>query len=211
MVALGRLPAIDERDNLHLMTIAPTQRVRQFWITGPILDQDGIGACVGFGWKQFLQTIPRRTLVGPSGFDIYYAAQKIDEWPGESYEGSSVRAGAKVLQAMGYLSEYLWAPSILAVKNWVLQRGPVVVGTNWYTGMFATNKDGFVSITGQVEGGHCYLINGYSTAQNAFQCTNSWSKNWGRNGKFWIHYNVMNLLLFGEGGEACTTTEKRII
>lgn len=208
MPEFGRLPAPDTRDRMHLMGAVPTLRTQMFWITGPVLDQGAEPACVGYAWKQFLQTTPRRTLVGPSGQLIYNEAQFVDEWPGENYAGTSVRAGAKVLSGRGHLTEYIWGFDVGTLQNYILTRGPVVLGTMWYQGMYTPDKNGWVYPTGGVAGGHAYVACGYSSVKNAFRCINSWSRGWGQLGKFWLHKAELARLL-QEGGEGCSAIEKR--
>lgn len=209
MPALGRLPAPDTRDRMHLMQLQATPRTQMFWITGPVLDQGNEPACVGYAWKQFLQTTPRRTLVGPRAPEIYYEAQLIDEWPGEGYAGTSVRAGARVLANRGYLTEYIWGFDADTIINYVLTRGPVILGTNWYTGMMRPDANGWVYPTGMLEGGHAYEVCGYSRIRTAVQCLNSWGVGWGKKGKFWLHKDELALLL-AQGGEGCSAIEKRV-
>jgi hypothetical protein len=63
------------------------------------LDQGKEGACVGFAWSHELAAYPVRVEVDDefARSKIYAEAQKIDEWPGEAYHGTSVLAGAKVV------------------------------------------------------------------------------------------------------------------
>lgn len=61
-------------------------------------DQGQEGACVGFATARALTMIERKRF---DGRDIYHRAQKIDEWPGEAYEGTSVRAGIDVVREEG--------------------------------------------------------------------------------------------------------------
>lgn len=212
MPEFGRLEAPDTRDRMYLMQLQATLRTQMFWITGPVLDQGDEPACVGFAWKQFLQTTPRRTLVGPSGQVIYQEAQHVDEWEGNAYAGTSVRAGAKVLTSRGHLTEYIWGFDVPSLQNYVLTRGPVVLGTNWYQGMSTPDKNGWVYPTGSITGGHAYVACGYSSARSAFRCMNSWKNHdgtwWGQNGKFWLHKDELARLL-QDGGEGCSAIEKR--
>ncbi len=211
MPAFGRLDAVDDRDHLHRMALAVGQvtRTDMHWITGPVLDQGQQPHCVGYAWKQFLQTTPRRTLVGPGGDTIYHEAQQVDEWPGESYDGTSVRAGAKVLTSRGQLNEYIWGFDVETVRGYVLMRGPVTIGSIWYDGMMNPDTNGWVYRTGNMVGGHAYLACGYSSKRNAFRCVNSWGLGWGQRGKFWLHRDELAALM-QQGGEACSAIEKRV-
>lgn len=208
MPEFGRLRFEDQRDRLHLIQLQATPRTQMFWITGPVLNQGNEPACVGYAWKQFLQTTPRRTLVGPGGSVIYKEAQLVDEWPGENYDGTSVRAGAKVLTSRGHLTEYIWGFDITTLANYILTRGPVVLGTMWYSGMMQPDANGWVFPQGNIVGGHAYLACGYSHVRNAFRCLNSWGNGWGQKGKFWLHKDELSQLLT-QGGEGCSAIEKR--
>lgn len=209
---LGRLPsAPDDRDRLYpmrsLFGAVPPVLTRHHR-TGPVLDQGNTPQCVGYAFRQLLNTAPVMQQGGPSATDIYREAQRIDEWPGEGYEGTSVRAGAKVLHALGYLSAYHWATRPEDVRDYVLASGPVVVGTDWYTGMFTTDRDGYMSVAGQIVGGHAYVICGYSTGRSAFRMINSWGKAFGQAGRAWIRFEDLGRLL-ASNGEACAAAEVR--
>lgn len=214
---LGRLPAVDERDSKYPMRKAlgpePVSFLRfwRFWRTGQVLDQGAQPHCVGFAWRQFLQSAPMMTTEAPNGNEIYHEAQKLDEWPGEDYDGTSVRGGAKALsQSWHHVKSYVWAQSPDELKAWVLTKGPVVVGTNWYSSMFDVNPLGEVSVTGYPVGGHAYLIVGYNRITRRYRCLNSWGKGWGQGGRFWMKDKDMHDLLFVDGGEACAAIEQKV-
>lgn len=62
-------------------------------------DQGAEGACVGFGISRMASLLNRKR------YDarwLYHEAQKVDEWPGEDYDGTSVRAGLDVLRTRGH-------------------------------------------------------------------------------------------------------------
>ena len=113
MYGLGRLPVEDKRDALHPMSarllVGELLPPFQYWRPGPVLDQGQFPHCVGYAWSGWLQASPTRTRTGPLPTLIYTESQKVDEWPGESYDGTSVRAGAKFLSTQGRISEYVWA------------------------------------------------------------------------------------------------------
>jgi C1A family cysteine protease len=218
---LGRHAAPDERDKLHPLRALLPSRVAlpesKHWVTGPVLDQGATGSCVGHAWAGWLTASPMRTKNGPSPYQIYRECVVLDEWAANDMEanlsdtelqwGTSVRAGAKALEARGHIQEYLWAFDLDTIKRYVLLRGTVVMGTDWYTGFFEPNSKGFVKPTGIIEGGHAYVCNGYSKIQKAFRCLNSWGPAWGQKGRFWIAEDVMAQLL-KDGGEAASAIEK---
>lgn len=186
----------------------------------PVLDQGREGACVGFGCTNELRFNP----VPVAGLDakfarekIYWFAQKIDQWaggayPGASpqYEGTSVRAGIKVLQTMGYVGEYRWAFSEdeLALA---MTLGPVIIGVDWYKGMFKPNSRGYLRPTGGKVGGHCCLVIGLKvtapTGSGYYTIYNSWGPGWGNKGTARISRADMRKLL-DDGGEAAIITQR---
>lgn len=206
---LGRLPAADERDAQFRMASPPlTLPAYRYYSTGPVLDQGAYPYCVGYAWRQWLSSALLKTKTGPTAPTIYSEAQKVDEWPGEDYGGTSVRGGAKVLQTLGHISNYVWAWDALTVKNFILSgQGTTVVGSNWYEDMFTPNQDGFLTPTGPLVGGHAYLIVGFSQDRNAFRMINSWGRVWGESGRAWVRYEDLQLLI-SQDGEACTAYEK---
>jgi hypothetical protein len=207
---LGRVFIPDDRDrSFPMRAVLPDESRRtwrNWWPGGLWADQGSTSSCVGHAWAHWVEDGPvsHRGSVDP--MRIYHEAQKVDEWPGEGYDGTSVRAGAKVLQSDGLIAGYRWATTVDDVELAILEAGPVVVGTNWYTGMFRPDAKGYVHATGQVEGGHAYLVNGYSRIAERFRCKNSWGRSWGRRGHFYVGRDVLAQLL-SERGEACLAVE----
>jgi hypothetical protein len=208
----GRLLSLDERDLKHPMraSLSPQERklvTSRHWITGPVLDQGPHPFCVGFSWRQWLTSTPYRTVSGPAPVSIYREAQKLDEWPGEDYPGTSVRAGAKVLQQLGHIREYLWAWDVDTLRAFVLNRGCIVMGTDWFTGMYDVRPDGVLEVSGDYDGGHAWLVVGFSQKRNQFRMLNSWGPAWGQNGRAWLSVDTMHHLLVEKAGEACSALE----
>ena len=212
---LGRLAAPDDRDARFLMAAAipsATTRSWRYWNQGGWWgDQGSRPWCVEFSWHHWVADGPVTHGRGPR-WDIgqvYREAQMIDEWPGTDYDGTSVRAGAKVLQRLGYISEYRWAWDGDTVVRAVLEAGPVVVGTWWTTGLSNPDREGIIRYTGAVEGGHAYLINGVNTRRGLARVKNSWGRRWGRKGTAWLPLEDLDRLIRDEG-EACLAVERRL-
>lgn len=178
----------------------------KYWAEGPWQgDQGNTPQCVGYAWAHWLSGHPIRQWLSPYG--IYRMAQHEDEWEGENYDGTSVRAGAKVLKALGYIHEYRWAKSVEALVTCVLQHGPVVVGTDWREGMMETDENGFIHAEGLVLGGHAYIVNGVNTREEKARVRNSWGLDWGDSGKAYIHLKSLDKLIKAQG-EACVAIER---
>lgn len=198
--------------------------------SGPILNQSAVvstGTCVAHGWTSKINAAPIMQKMHLTPYDFYRRIVAIDEWPSNDYEagapdhmlqsGTSVRAGAKMTVELGYGVNYLWANSAEDVRSWVLAGfGGVVMGTLWLSDMMRTDSDGFVSFAGSEEGGHCYYINGWNDAVKrngkkipAARCQNSWGKEWGQGGRFWMTMDDLEKAV-RYAGEACALTEQRV-
>lgn len=127
-----------------------------------------------------------------------------NSYPGASpfYEGTSVLAGAKIIQKLGYIKEYRWAFGVEELALAVGYCGPAVLGIPWYEGMFEPMGCGFLHIGGGLAGGHSILCHGVDAKQKLFKLHNSWGKSWGTNGEALVTWDEMDRLLH-EGGEAC--------
>jgi hypothetical protein len=203
----GRRFALDYRDGDHLLRAVtpPTRPRRKTWRLSARLDQGWYPHCVGYAWKHFLLATPRQQ-GAETGPGIYHGAQVLDEWPGENYQGTSVRAGAKFLVERGLVESYRWAFSAEDVLNAVGNFGPVVMGTDWTSGMSDPTSEGIMRFTGSLQGGHAYVILGYSDARGLALVHNSWGASWGINGRAWFPHEDLEAAI-REAGEACMAVE----
>lgn len=216
MPGLGRRFAPDHRDAAFplraLLPAAPSTRTYRYWgAQGFWFDQGERPICVGAAWAEWLEDGP----VGQGGIapvvspeTIYADAQKIDEWADSPHEGTSVRAGAKTLQSRGFIRSYHWATTVQEIVAALLDVGPVVVGTNWYSDMFEADEAGLVHIGGALAGGHAYLLDGISVPHKLIRFKNSWGRAWSKNGFGYLAFEDMDHLLH-EDGEACLAVEIR--
>lgn len=179
------------------------------WSCTQVLDQGQEGACVGFGWSGELAARPA---VVPGVSDetarhLYHAAQLVDEWDGENYEGTSVLAGAKVVQSAGFMDEYRWAFSLQDVLLTLGYHGPVVIGVNWRSGMWDIDAEGWVHATGDVVGGHCVFLRAVNVRQHGVLIQNSWGLGWGMNGCAHLSWDDLAVLL-DDQGDACVPVKR---
>jgi hypothetical protein len=226
---LGRIDSPDERDRGYPMAAvvrAPAVALRRrfWWQRGWWGDQGNTPQCVAYSWLHWVADGPAtsRSLGRLQGTPapyidprvLYCRAQQLDPWPGDcesprqlQYSGTSIRAGAKALQEMGFVGNYWWAWHLEPVVQAILTTGPVIVGTPWYEGM-SHPVDGVCRPTGSYEGGHAYILNGVNVDQRRLRLKNSWGTGWGRNGGAWVSFDDMERLL-ADGGEAVLATETR--
>ena len=217
----GRRAATDVRDHLYRAPLKrPTPGVTsRTWYAGPALDQGYTSQCVAYSATGYLLAGPVRNLRQPFPTieALYKECQRNDEWDGEDYDGTSVRAVFKVLQREGYIDRYVWAYDARTVANWILTTSPVNVGTSWLDSMMDMDKAGFVRVFAndnpQVVDGHAYTLIGANTLKKcpdgtvgALRILNSWGGSWGQNGRAWISFVDFDILM-REDGEACTAVE----
>src|SRR5882672_8660815 len=113
----ARPDTLDFRDRMFEPTLieVPTSRPLEQYRKAkvPVLDQGDQGACTGFGLATVIhyllrtrRVVPDRKIVSP--WMIYDMARRYDEWPGETYEGSSARGAMKGWHKHGVCSADNW-------------------------------------------------------------------------------------------------------
>jgi len=210
----------DERSRSYSIPTYTTMRGYRYWEEGPALDQLEKGYCVGFGWTGELNAEPIRT--GLATFDfaasMFHLALRYDQISGEADDtGTSVLAGGKAAQKMGFISEYRWCFSVDEVARGIYNHGPVVIGIPWLSSMFEPiYLDGhdaseprvpdypILDCSGDEAGGHCALLTGFTRFGNEewFRLRNSWGEDWGLRGSAMIRKNDLARLLHGSGEAA---------
>ena len=140
MNAFGRIEIEDSRDALYpmaaLLPVEKSVKRYRYWNDNQWWGNQGNKPwCVAYAWMHWAEDGPVTHKDVPPPFvsprNVYNRAQKVDQWPGENYDGTSVRAGAKILVEEGVISAYHWADSVETMIEAVLEVGPIVVGTRW--------------------------------------------------------------------------------
>jgi len=241
---LDRVPQFDERSRnfrVRSMSLAGVPLVQRkprsyTWGINKWLDQGSEGRCVEYSICHDLLGRPKE--VQPALVDqilsakrIYWPAQEADDWPGGSYpgatptyEGTSVLAGIKVAAALGFYLEYRWAMALDEAVLGLSHVGPLVLGINWYEGMYNTDANGWLHVTGAVAGGHAILAHAIKIAYKPgagrtfddvdldasfITLHNSWGKNWGVEGRGKLSLTDFDRLR-REDGEVCIISQRAI-
>lgn len=177
----------------------------------PILDQGNLGSCTGHAGTAVIASeafwtggsvVLATTDPHEYAVDLYSAATKIDPWEGQ-YEpddtGSDGLSIAKVLRQRELISGYLHATSLNATLT-ALAKNVVMVGTSWLTGMYEPDvRTGKLNVTGSVEGGHEYVLDEIDVERQRVWIRNSWSAQWGIQGRAWMSWADLGKLLADQG------------
>jgi hypothetical protein len=141
-------------------------------------DQGQEGACVGFAASRMMSLL-NRSRYGARW--LYREAQKIDEWPGEAYSGTSVRAGMDVLRDAGHRR------SVAGVLRPVEARHGIAAN-RW-----ATDVEDILACLGDRNAGYVTVLN-----------------SWGRAYPHFVRLPVeaLHRLVFAEGGEATVVVDR---
>lgn len=173
------------RPQIHAAIGKPKPRTRTYR-DGPVLDQGETSQCVGFSIRGFLDGAPimSKPTDPPSAKKIYQEAQARDEWPGQNYNGTSVRGGMKALVDLGLVQSYVWGQTVDEAIAWMNGGyGTAVVGTNWYTEMSDVDDKGFMrepapSMATPI-GGHAWRLIWYDVKRQGVLMRNSWGHEFG--------------------------------
>lgn len=203
----SRAYAIDDIDDVMRASV----QTRVWNVHCPVLDQGNLGACVGFATTAAIATDPNWAGAHATNWphddwnliarSMYSEATARDEFQGQyppTDTGSSGLGGAKAAKHFGLIAGYNHAFSPEALQK-ALQVGPVIVGTNWYQGMYWAAEDGEVTISGDVDGGHEWMIYGIDVEQQRYVAQNSWGESFGIGGRFAVSFSTMERLLDERG------------
>lgn len=175
-----------------------------------ILNQYGEGACTGFALAAAINLLYSRaeedTRVSPRM--LYEMAKRHDEWPGEDYDGASLRGAIKGWSNMGVCAEALWRYRVRRKGDLTVRRakdarshtlgayyrlrpqighyhaalnevGVIVVSAMVHDG-WEDPEDGRIEAHDKVDGAHAFAVVGYD--EKGFWVQNSWTENWGDKG-----------------------------
>ena len=213
---LGRLITFDKRSLAFKVSDLklPSYYRTKNWVVRWVLDQGNSSTCVGNAWigEALAEPVSVPNLDEVAAVDVYDSAQQIDEWPGENYEGTSVIAGAKVMQSNGYFDSYHWATSPEDAVRSICWTGPGVFGLNWHNDMFEPDANYFLTCTGDVAGGHAILAYGVQCGADDLPqyvlVKNSWGPYWGRYGSAKIRIADFKKLM-ADAGEFCVPVGRK--
>lgn len=208
---LGFRQLPDSRDEQYplsnIMRATKTRPLSKVWKPGPVTDQGSESSCVGHSTYKLLTSepvvSPKAHLITPSY--IYVEAKKIDEWTGENYDGTSVRAGLNILKRENFITGYYWAENIDEAVAYLLKFGPLVLGIRWTDSMFTPDAQGFIEPRGNGGGGHAILAHAANWKAKTVTLRNSWGP-WGKSGDCLLSLDDLDMLL-KEGGVAAAVTE----
>lgn len=220
---------LDLRDYLYEGSLAALPRTldNRAKVPRPILNQEREGACTGFGLAAVVNFLigndpdARGWKAGRRDWQVsprmlYEMAKRYDEWPGEDYEGSSIRAAMKGWHRHGVCRESLWkyeagvpgrpSPGRLAdagkrpLGNYFRVRhlhlshmhaalrevGILYGSARVHEGWVRPRRGRIVQSTAYI-GGHAFAIVGYDAKGLWIQ--NSWGETWGDGGFAHLSYD----------------------
>ncbi len=180
-----------------------------------ILNQGSEGTCTGQTLAAVINFLNQKKKVDikVSARMLYEMARKNDEWPGEEYDGSSLRGAIKGWKNMGVCTESIWPykggvkhltieaakdarsntvgayyrllPEISHFHSALNETGVIAVSARVHEG-WQDPASGIIQKSNNMIGGHAFTIVGYN--QQGFMVQNSWGKKWGNNGTaIWLY------------------------
>lgn len=210
---LDWIPQWDEKNELFTVAgldcfVSGKERPRVRRKKKVFLDQGQEGACAGFGLTHVLAAapLPIPDLTDAFAHDLYKHAQRHDEIEGEAYSGTTINGVMKASSDRALITEWRWCKTLAEARHALSYHGPLVIGVNWYEGMYEPDADGFIHVTGAVIGGHAIMLAGYKTlldGSRVYRFENSWGVEWGDAGGCWITESDLERLLQERGEFAC--------
>lgn len=191
----------------------PVDGVRM-WRPGAIVDQGSTSSCVGCGWGSFFNADPLRSKYDfQYMYNFYIACQKVDglsELVEPRRQGSTIQGGAMIAQERGLIQDALFTNDPEELISYVYNRGPMVIGTNWYEGMESPDANGFVKPTGRNIGGHCTCVIGINGVLKEVVIQNSWGEDYANHGICIMTFDDFRWLFRHLGSIGCSPMQIKL-
>lgn len=159
---------------------SPVAGLRDYTDWQVFYDQGSEPKCVGFSISRMATWLNRKRY---DAHWLYDRAQDTDEWPGDDYDGTSVRAGLGILKSKGHR---VW-------RNGTT--GPVTLGEGISAFRWLSDANEAIRLLGH----------DYGTKHGAIPWNNSWGKSYPRT--VWVPGETIQRLI-DEDGEAAVSTDR---
>ncbi|MGD2136954.1 MAG: C1 family peptidase [Gammaproteobacteria bacterium] len=200
----------DQRDWMYQPALIELEEAINPPVDLHILDQKSEGACAGFALAGAINLLYRFAgqNIKVSARMLYEMARRNDEWPGEDYDGSSLRGAIRGWANMGVCYEEEWPFQARRRGSLTIRRAkqarrntigayyrlrPIVnhyhaalnevkviaVSARVHRG-WDSPKGGRIRHFKRTEGGHAFILVGYNS--EGFWVQNSWNESWGEGG-----------------------------
>jgi hypothetical protein len=227
---LGRQYLPDVRDRAYTLTPKRLTQLQKIagvtkqprtlpWHIGEIVDQGNTSQCVVHAYMAFIEAAPifKRALGWDTGLRtrLYTRAQQIDGFP-MPHDGTTARAMLEVARAENWIAEYLWVNDEDLAREYLLTRGGLMAGTDWFDGMFTPSAKGaYVDPSGNVAGGHEYFVRWYYGPKHrkypdSYEFQQSWGE-WGDKGLFRMKADVFKYLVWQLNGDLVSPIEQPVV
>lgn len=198
----GRTYVPDERDRFYAgsMVHKATYERSKYW-PAPFFEGGQDKFSVGVAWYHWW--LSNRNKIRPleqplTPYDFYRAGTSTE------YEGSTIRGGARLLREGKHIQGYYWANETAELANYLLNFGPVVVGSSWYEGMMVPDREtGIITKSGEYQGEHAYVVDGINLRTGIVRIKNAWGKGWGLEGHGYIDLDEFDELFSSPTAEGC--------
>lgn len=223
LVSTGRQyrPDVKDRDfeltetKLRGIKVVQLARRSRPWGIGPVLDQRETNECTVYTFAQFLQSAPYiHTLIWtPDLYTSRYRRAQAHDGITRPHEGTTERAVLSDAKADGLITEYLHVNEEEIAREYLLTRGTLAFGTDWFPSMFTPDARGYVEPDhAPTDLGHEYLMRWYYGTRHAkypdtYEFVNSWGPKWGDAGKFRMKADAVRYLWHQLNGDLISPVE----
>jgi hypothetical protein len=205
---LGRVVSKSDDRDYKLSAYIPARKtdvVMKVWdFPVQALDQKDKPHCGGFSMAHYGICLPMfSNYSNEDGDKFYYRCKEFDLQPGME-NGTSIRSIANVGKNLGMWKTYAFATTMEEISYWLLNKGPIIFGTNWYNNMFLPDKNNIIHCTGDLAGGHAWV--GIGKDPEYIHGITTWGPTFADNGKFRIPIKEFEEL-FKKAGEGIAAVE----
>lgn len=183
------------------------------WTT-PIRDQGACGSCVSFGTLGALESLIKISASDPNriinlsegclffcgckrccnrGWYPDYSCSYLQNTgvPAEDcspYIDRDSRCEKCCKNNVWKIGSWKHITTVPEMKQSLVNNGPLIGAMYVYDDFFNYIGGVYEHVTGELAGGHCICISGYSDRDSCWICKNSWGTDWGEDGWFRIKY-----------------------